>query len=105
MIHDLKTLPEFFEAVISGKKKFEVRRADRPFHVGDLLALNEYDSETQEYSGRSCILKIEYILDDPEYCKSGYVTISFSAMTVAPYENIRGPLDERGVVPLATRGE
>ena len=30
MIHELKTLPEYFEAVIKGEKLFEVRKFDRP---------------------------------------------------------------------------
>lgn len=85
MIHELKENTEFFEEVISGRKKFEVRKSDRPFHVGDLLALNEYDSESKSYTGRSCLVKIEYILDDREYCKSGYVIISFSQMMAATY--------------------
>ena len=36
MIHELKTLPEYFEAVIKGKKLFEVRKFDRPFQKGDM---------------------------------------------------------------------
>ncbi len=45
MIHELKILPKYFNAVISGEKTFEIRKNDRPFHKGDLLALNEFDGE------------------------------------------------------------
>lgn len=48
MVHALKEHPEHFENVISGKKLFEIRKNDRDFKTGDLLALNEYDPETQK---------------------------------------------------------
>lgn len=42
MIHALKTLPEYFEAVWENKKTFELRKNDRDFKVGDYLAFNEW---------------------------------------------------------------
>lgn len=39
MIHELKTWPEFFDAVERGDKTFEVRLDDRGFQVGDELVL------------------------------------------------------------------
>jgi hypothetical protein len=41
--HRLKTWPEFFRAIQSGERTFEVRRDDRRFAVGDDLVLAEYD--------------------------------------------------------------
>ena len=35
MVHELKCWPEYFEAVISGAKTFEVRKNDRDFAVRD----------------------------------------------------------------------
>lgn len=80
MIHELKTLPKYFEAIISGKKLFEIREHDRCYMVGDLLALNEYNAEEECYTGRSCLVYIDYIVEDEEYCKKGYVT-----MSIKPY--------------------
>ena len=86
MIHELKELPEYFNPVIEGKKLFESRKHDRPFKVGDLLALNEYDKEKQEYTGRCCLVYIDYILNEDEYCREGYITLGIKPCKVAIYD-------------------
>ena len=43
--HELKCHPIYFERIVSGQKKFEVRKNDRNFQVGDILILKEYDPE------------------------------------------------------------
>ena len=82
MIHELKIAPKYFKDVLSGKKTFEIRKNDRPFSTGDLLALNEYDPETKAYTGASCVVYVDYILDDEEYCKSGYIIMSIKPCIV-----------------------
>lgn len=107
MIHALKTLPEYFLPVIEGKKGFEIRKNDRPFQVGDLLALNEWDAEMERYTGRSCLAYIDYILNDEAYCKEGYVILGIKPCEVITYEHIPrcNPISNRGTyeVLLATR--
>ena len=102
MIHELKILPCFFKAVISGEKTFEIRKADRPFKVGDLLALNEFD---EGYTGNSCVVYIDYILNDKVFCKDGYVTMSIKPCVVwkkdEPFDRCRLKYDYG--VPYATR--
>ena len=39
MTHQLKTWPQYWDAVQSGEKTFEVRRDDRGFQKGDILEL------------------------------------------------------------------
>lgn len=57
--HELKIMPKWFDDVISGKKKFEIRKADRDYRVGDLLCLREF--EDGKYTGRECYANISYI--------------------------------------------
>lgn len=101
MIHELKILPEYFNAVISGEKTFEIRKFDRPFHKGDMLALNEFDG--QYWTGNSCLVYVDYILNDPNYVKKDMIV-----MAIKPCRVIRGgccdPLSGRSdySVPYAT---
>lgn len=44
-IHELKILPEYFDAVISGRKRFEIRKNDRDYKVGDQLILKEWSQD------------------------------------------------------------
>lgn len=62
MEHELKIYPKYFEAVISGKKKFEIRKNDRKYRVGDILILKEWDNI--EYSGREARAEVIYLIDD-----------------------------------------
>ena len=54
--------------------------------MGDLLALNEYDPETKSYTGASCLVYVDYILDNPEYCKEGYVVMSIKPCAVYKFD-------------------
>ncbi len=105
MIHELKILPNYFEEVIYGAKTFEVRKNDRDFKVGDLLALNEYDAEKKEYTGNSCLVYVDYILKDDNYCKSGYVIMSIKTCSVCKHNSPYNIIDRHPdyTVPYATR--
>lgn len=58
--HELKTWPEAFQAVWEGLKKYELRKNDRYFLVGDSLFLREWDPVTKEYSGRAIQARVTY---------------------------------------------
>lgn len=74
-VHNLKTWPEFYHEVVSGNKKFELRKDDRDFKKGDRLHLVEYHPETG-YTGKSCTKKVKYILRGEKWgIKKGYAIL------------------------------
>ena len=56
-----KIWPEYFEAVVSGRKKFELRLNDFEINEGDTLLLEEYNPIKKEYTGRSAEKKVGYV--------------------------------------------
>lgn len=71
--HVLKISPKYFDDVKNNLKRFEIRKDDREFQVGDLVTLKEF--EKGEYTGRIIEnIPIIYILRNaPEYgLKDGY---------------------------------
>lgn len=56
-----KIWKEYFDAVVSGKKKYELRLNDFEINEGDTLILKEWDKETKEYTGRSIEKKVTYV--------------------------------------------
>ena len=67
MTHYLKIWKEYFEAVDNESKRFEYRKNDRNFNIGDRLVLCEYDPITRKYSGRKLRVEVLYILYVGEY--------------------------------------
>lgn len=80
-IHELKILPNYFQAVAFRLKRFEVRKNGRNFRSGDLVVLKEYDTE-KGYTGNEAIVEITYVLNDENYCKQGYVIFSIELLKV-----------------------
>ncbi len=53
-----KIWPEYFEMVVAGKKKYELRLNDFEVNEGDTLALEEWNPKTKKYSGRTIEKKV-----------------------------------------------
>ena len=77
-IHELKTIPPYFDDVASGRKTFEVRQTfDRTFAAGDVLRLREWQPERVQtvaellqtsggtYTGRVVCVRVVYVLTGP----------------------------------------
>ena len=77
MTHEVKILPEYFEAVRTGEKFFELRKDDRGYQVGDIIVLQEYADGA--YTGAELCLRIRYILRNcPQYgLMEGYCILGF----------------------------
>ncbi|MHA7822488.1 DUF3850 domain-containing protein [Chryseobacterium arthrosphaerae] len=76
MIHELKTLPEYFAMLWCGSKNFELRKDDRDYKVHDELLLKEFDPE-KGYTGRMLHRKVEYILRGGQFgLANGYCIMS-----------------------------
>jgi len=71
VIHRLKTWPEFFQAILTGTKRFELRRDDRNVQIGDVLELEEFDARTQEYTQRFTAVMVTYVLRGEEAAQFG----------------------------------
>ena len=65
--HTLKTWPEFFRALWSGDKRFELRYDDRNFAMGDVLVLEEYNPHSRERSGRWIRAYVSYMVRAPGF--------------------------------------
>lgn len=76
MIHELKIWPEFYEAVRSGLKTFEIRKNDRGYQAGDTLRLREYDPNSEEYTGKSIQRRVGYIVEGPPFMPEGLAVLS-----------------------------
>ena len=76
MTHNLKIYPEFFEAIIMGAKPFEVRFNDRNYQLGDILVLQEFTDG--RLTGRKVYKQVCFLLDDPAYCKEGFVILGLT---------------------------
>ncbi len=76
MVHELKIDKRFFDDILRGLKRFELRRNDRFFAVGDTVSLKEFFKG--KYTGAVLDVRITYILKysdafapiglEPGYC-------------------------------------
>ena len=77
MLHELKTLPQYYARVTDLQKTFEARKNDRDFQVGDILRLKEWYPKENEFTGYFMEFKIEYILHGGQFgIENGYVVMS-----------------------------
>jgi hypothetical protein len=86
MTHELKVWPEFYTRLVSGEKRFELRKDDRGFHGGDVLYLREWSKDTS-YSGREMFARVTYLLGGEwPGLMAGYVVMSIQLLDAVPEE-------------------
>jgi len=87
--HELKVEDAYFKAIKSGNKKFEIRRDDRGFQKGDMLALKRYKGNvylsptgattTQSANAETLNMRITWILTGGQYgLEPGFVAMAIS---------------------------
>lgn len=82
--HKLKCWTPYYQAIVSGDKKFDVRRDDRGFQKGDLVTLQQYEPGTgyvccpDDNMPYSIEKRIAYILTGGQFgIEPGYVVLGF----------------------------
>lgn len=78
-VHELKTWVEYFGAVESGRKRFEIRYNDRGFEVGHVLRLREWHRHEERYTGRDLVADVTFVTDFG--CAPGFVCMSIALRT------------------------
>jgi len=92
--HELKVWPPYFEHLLDGRKRFEVRRNDRDFHVGDEIKFREWVPKQHGhvedyYTGRNYWMRIRYILNarpgrDPDFgVVPGFVVLDLEPINLS----------------------
>lgn len=81
MEHRLKIWPEFYEAILEGKKRCEIRREDdRQFNVDDTLNLEPYDPKERVYlQNPPIVVRITHIVREP-FLPQGLAVMSFEVI-------------------------
>ena len=65
--HILRCWPVFFQAMLDRRKPFDTRVADRDYRVGDTLRLQEYDPDSDSYSGRQFVARVTYAMPGGQF--------------------------------------
>lgn len=60
-IHELKTYPDEFDAILAGEKHHDVRKSDRDFQTGDWILYREWIPWRDEYTGRQMFREVTFI--------------------------------------------
>ncbi len=78
-IHTIKCIPKYFNLVKSGEKRFELRKDDRDYEVGDAVILEEWDDIDSKYTGHVLLIpEIDFIFKDVhEGLHGGHCIFSF----------------------------
>lgn len=74
-VHNLKIWPEHFQDQKAGIKPFEIRKNDRNYKVGDILILEEWNPDWQQYTGEMIARTITLIVENVNGLEPGYCVL------------------------------
>ena len=81
----LKTLPQYYDRVYEGQKKFEVRKNDRDYQVNDVYFLEYYNPlDANDTRPNNIPILITYVLSggqfgiDKDHCVFGFRELTHS---------------------------
>lgn len=87
ILHTKKILPEYYEQVIKGNKRFEVRKEDDcNYNVGDIVVLCEWGTYSgipigpARFTGRALMVKVKFVLRGCDGLAPGYCVFGFDVM-------------------------
>ena len=83
--HEIKIAAMYYEDVVSGRKRFELRKNDRGYKVGDMLKMLEFTAG--EFTGRIINAKIVYMLEEYTGLQEGYCILGIELVTETDTES------------------
>lgn len=99
-VHDLKVWPDYFRALVTGLKPFELRKNDRDFRPGDALRLRVWCPDARDYTGAEVVLNVTYVLAGAEGelfgLQPGYAVLGLSTLSPAEIVAMTPPLSDGG---------
>jgi len=66
--HEVKSWTHYYDNIVVGLKKHDLRKNDRDYKVGDELLLKRYDHFKGEFTGETMLVKITYITSSQYPC-------------------------------------
>lgn len=81
-VHELKTIPHYWDAIERGEKTFEVRRDDRGFQRGDIVRLYRDTGYSGWKAARNLERRIGWILTGGQFgIEPGFIVFSLEPTT------------------------
>ena len=77
-LHSIKIVDPYFADVLNGRKKFELRRNDRDYKVGDTLRLQQFSNG--QITGRECFAQVVYLIDNQPGLELGYCIMGINSL-------------------------
>lgn len=80
--HNLKIETQHFLLIKQGLKPVEFRLNDRNYQEGDILHLQEYSAQMNEFTGDYIDAIVLYIFDDVTYLQPNYVALMIDVIRI-----------------------